>query len=60
MGGKEGRDLQSSVRAVSSAQLFYLVEGMSWDVRENGLHNVEALEHNNIFNAVEQFRQALF
>lgn len=60
MGGMEGRDLQSSVRAVSSAQLFYLLEGMSWDVRENGLHNVETLEHNNIFNAVEQFRQALF
>lgn len=60
MGGKEGRDLQSSVRAVSSAQLFYLVEGMSWDVRRNGLHNVETLERNNIFNAVEKFRQALF
>lgn len=56
MGGKEGRDLQSSIRAANSAQLFHLVEGMTWDMRRNGLHNVEILECNNIFTAVDQFR----
>ena len=56
MRGKEGWDLQSSVRAASSAQLFYLVEGMTSGMRRNGLHSVEILERNNIFNGVEQFR----
>ena len=56
MGGKEGWDLQSSVRAACSAQLFYLAEGTTSDMRRNDLHNVETLEHNDIFNATEQFR----
>lgn len=56
MEGKEGQDLQSSVGAASSAQLLYLVEVMTWDMRRNILHNVETLECNNVFHAVEQFR----